>query len=691
MKKNLLLTLVLALFAWSGMMAGTGTVNDPYSVADVIAIGNDIPAGTYVIGYIVGGRYDDFDYDGNVYGISIADLATETDVNNCVQVKLASDMRDMWHPQNDSTLIGKMIIASGSGDGYGGYPALENNVTIEFYTPPVAGAPMIADVMPTSGSVYILDEEFNVSATVTTEDAAGIDSVCLAYGDSYDGLTDTILMSADADLYSVELSIDEVGSKYGQVIAYGANGEMATSSTIEVIAQDFLTFDMEKALYQVIVDTVNARGDNSYYSPEKQEDYYGASANYNNFSAGDGSYSASFEHYNVAIEEALSTILLPAIRPSAVVEDTFMISYKLYGADANEGSMEFVCTAVSPLTFTYIGDDLIPPTPMLSSFSMDSLDYQILVDYSNDNSLNTLTSYTETGENYFGASSYHENFTVSDGSFDASFITADSAIQSALTMVLIPAKFPELVVSDTFEIEYKMYGGESAIGSMVFLCTSVDPLAFESITLEEVIETSREVVMSTSDFQIIVDTVTARGNNTHSYPGNSEDYYGAAAFYTNFAIASGDYNAIFSSPEAAIVEAISTILLPAIRPLSAVNDTFDVSYNTWDGSSAGAETMTFVCTSTDPLTFEYTGELPASLVNVQDLNVSLYPNPATASIQLTAAADKVTFINISGRTVMSVQNVAAHSTIDVSSLNTGLYFVKVDNSEGTVLSRLIKK
>lgn len=142
MKKMYVLIAFMAAFvaeAW----AGTGTSSDPYSVAEAILVGKDIPAGTHVVGYIVGGRYDDFDYNGNEYGISIADDVSETDVNNCFQVKLVSALRSQWHPKNDPTLIGKMVIVSGSGDGYGGYPAVENNVTINFYTPPVAGVPMV--------------------------------------------------------------------------------------------------------------------------------------------------------------------------------------------------------------------------------------------------------------------------------------------------------------------------------------------------------------------------------------------------------------------------------------------------------------------------------------------------------------------------------------------------------------------
>lgn len=345
MKKNLLLTVVMALFAWAGVMAGSGTANDPYTCAEAIAIGKDIPAGTYVYGYIVGGRYDDFDYTGNEYGISIADNASESDVANCFQVKLSTDQRPIWHPKNDATKLGELIIVSGGGDGYGGYPAVENDVTIETYTAPVANAPMFTEVLPVSGSIYMIDEAFSVTATVTTDDAAGIDSVLIVYG------TDTAMMTLADLVYSYDLSFATAGVVSVKLIAYGANGEVTISAPTEVISAQYPLIIMAKADYQIIVDVVNERGENTNAYPDNSDDYYGTSAYYSNFAVGDGSYNTAFATADAAIEEALSTIFLPAVRTDAAVNDTVEVQYAMYGGDASEGSMLFVCTSTSPLTF----------------------------------------------------------------------------------------------------------------------------------------------------------------------------------------------------------------------------------------------------------------------------------------------------------------------------------------------------
>ena len=71
--------------------------------------------------------------------------------------------------------------------------------------------------------------------------------------------------------------------------------------------------------------------------------------------------------------------------------------------------------------------------------------------------------------------------------------------------------------------------------------------------------------------------------------------------------------------------------------------------------------------------------------------ITLYPNPATSTIQLTKAVESVEFISLSGRTLLTAQNVAANASVDVSSLASGVYFVKVTAEGQSVISKLIKE
>ena len=509
MKKNLLLTVVMALFAWSGYAqiisqyvetsSGTtpkgleiwnntaapldfsvnnlevqkggngGDLSTVKTISEgVLAVGDVMIIGTSdmeAVATSAGVTYNlyGFSFNGDdalaiVYGGTITDIfgTPGTDpgsewVNGDVSTKnlnlglkdgiVVGDI-DGW---SDPSERFEKIAGGTDLSGFGIAPTSTGGEVVV--------KPVLSDVMPVSGSVYLVDEEFYVSATVTTIDAAGIDSVVLAYGDATDALTDTVMMEATDSVYSVMMDMGDEGSKYGKIIVYAGNGEMTMSSSIEVIAQDFKMFDMEKALYQIIVDTVNARGTNTYYSPETGEDFYGANAKYNNFSAGDGAYdSVSFMTSDAAIEVALSTILLPAVRPTATVEDTFVIAYALYQGDASTGSMTFACTSVAPLTFTKVVVEEVEN--VLVAFTMDSMDYQLIVNYTIAEELNTKTSDSLISENYYGASAKYDNFDARDGKFDSiAFVTYEAAIEAALSTALLPASVLITAIGSVGEIK----------------------------------------------------------------------------------------------------------------------------------------------------------------------------------------------------------------------------------------------
>lgn len=106
---------------------GTGDASAPYSIAQARALPAGFTNEYWAQGYIVGGRYDDFAAPFiNDYGISIADSATEIDLNQCLQLKLETDGgRQTWglatHPDN----LGRFIRFRGYRDTYGNFPSFE--------------------------------------------------------------------------------------------------------------------------------------------------------------------------------------------------------------------------------------------------------------------------------------------------------------------------------------------------------------------------------------------------------------------------------------------------------------------------------------------------------------------------------------------------------------------------------------
>lgn len=132
MKKKHLFILFTAVF--SGILytftsfAGSGTEADPYTIAEARALSEGATM-YWAQGYIVGGRYNDFDPPyNNDYGISCADSDTETDVNNCLQVKLEAITdygRADWGLNSNPDKVGTYIKFHGFRDTYGGYPSFE--------------------------------------------------------------------------------------------------------------------------------------------------------------------------------------------------------------------------------------------------------------------------------------------------------------------------------------------------------------------------------------------------------------------------------------------------------------------------------------------------------------------------------------------------------------------------------------
>mgnify|MGYP003582757596 FL=1 len=157
---------------------GTGTVDDPYTIAEARAL----PKGSteyWAQGYIVGGRYDDFEtpcqYD---YAVSCADSASETVFDNCLQVLLGTDGgRTTWGLASNPGNVGKQIKFKGYRDDYGGaanpsFEGVDNadiSEVLQENQPPVIGA---------VGSKMVIEGN-TLSFTVTATDAVDGDEIAL--------------------------------------------------------------------------------------------------------------------------------------------------------------------------------------------------------------------------------------------------------------------------------------------------------------------------------------------------------------------------------------------------------------------------------------------------------------------------------------------------------------------------------
>lgn len=84
-----------------------------------------------------------------------------------------------------------------------------------------------------------------------------------------------------------------------------------------------------------------------------------------------------------------------------------------------------------------------------------------------------------------------------------------------------------------------------------------------------------------------------------------------------------------------------------------------------------------------------------TVLDVSDLEIEIYPNPASSQFHVNWAdelIEKVEVISLSGTVVKSQFDQTSHTSVDVSALQTGVYLVKVTGSDDlTMVKRLIVK
>jgi hypothetical protein len=117
-------------------------------------------------------------------------------------------------------------------------------------------------------------------------------------------------------------------------------------------------------------------------------------------------------------------------------------------------------------------------------------------------------------------------------------------------------------------------------------------------------------------------------------------------------------------------------------------------YDLMDNSSMN------VTSTTDPIfipagEFRIFGNAASTLSTEDDLisdAVALYPNPANTHFQVNKRTTNVSIYNVLGKEVARFQgDFAENHSFGIDNLNSGVYIVRAQSSEGTVVKRLIKE
>ncbi len=127
----------------------------------------------------------------------------------------------------------------------------------------------------------------------------------------------------------------------------------------------------------------------------------------------------------------------------------------------------------------------------------------------------------------------------------------------------------------------------------------------------------------------------------------------------------------------------------AVVTISAVanNGYHFVRWN--DGSTQNPRTVTVTANATYVATFEANvGIDDASLAQV-----NLYPNPATDKVTLSGLAQqaRIDLIDATGRTLATWTSVGEHTTLDISRLLRGNYFLRITDATGIIVRKMTVK
>ena len=132
----------------------------------------------------------------------------------------------------------------------------------------------------------------------------------------------------------------------------------------------------------------------------------------------------------------------------------------------------------------------------------------------------------------------------------------------------------------------------------------------------------------------------------------------------------------------------------------SVNPTFDTTINAtinpgetyaefgFNESEAGTYVQNlqteFGCDSTITLVLS----VNSSLLEAEIEEISFYPNPTDSKVNFSQAIEKVEVIDLTGRCVLTFSNVR---TINIESLPSGAYYLRLTNDEKTIMQKVIKQ
>ncbi len=273
---------------------------------------------------------------------------------------------------------------------------------------------------------------------------------------------------------------DGSGHTYYVVYECTASGSPATFELVDGPSEDYLVYsntikEDRGGYYQFDGSQWDAM-DNVYYLSSADYDDMGAPGKYDNFSSSDN-------------PEDYIPGMLENMYPYAQDGDKTAVAYKYYSSGSttvrameyvyNNGWAAYDAFVAKDAQFIHNGTTWVfDPTVMLT---MSSSDYQIIVNYVDNNVGESYVDTYGTAEFYTGASAYYGNFDTRSGSYEADdFDSWEEALEWAIGVALLPTKYPDAVTEVSgipvyFIVTFDTYSGVAGSYSMKFQVTKAGP------------------------------------------------------------------------------------------------------------------------------------------------------------------------------------------------------------------------
>ncbi|TDR25725.1 T9SS type A sorting domain-containing protein [Flavobacterium cheniae] len=139
---------------------------------------------------------------------------------------------------------------------------------------------------------------------------------------------------------------------------------------------------------------------------------------------------------------------------------------------------------------------------------------------------------------------------------------------------------------------------------------------------------------------------------------------------------------------------LGTVLNSTYTLLTPLDFTTNPTYNVWLGNAYSGAGASGTWTN---LTITLTGvsETPASNDDFVSSTFNVYPNPSSSLVTISGnnmPIRKIGIIDINGRAIRTeIPSIASNEmTLDISSLNTGVYFLVIDTEQGNAVKKLVK-